>query len=230
MINWQTVGSERVLNFNGSQARVWMDRDTPTYMIRTGTKYYASSAKTVLEAIQRCERILFSSDGFTTYSGVRFYPFDPTPGSIKLIDIAHASSMISRFGGHAPVDYKLGQHCVLVAKYSDDKAKGLLHDATEALGMGDLITSTKRRYPEYVIDEHFLTDRIFESFGLTAGIPENVHIADKRVLAAEFRDIRNMPDWGPAMGIEPIPERIECWSQERTKNEFLAMAYSLGLR
>ncbi len=88
-----------------------------------------------------------------TYSGNRFYIFDPTPEEVDFDDIAHALSLINRYTGHTTYPVSVGQHVLFVAdmarKYApEDKADrfetlGLLHDFEEAY-IGDLHTPLKR--------------------------------------------------------------------------------------
>src|ERR1700727_175318 len=56
-----------------------------------------------------------------THSGRRFCPTNPNPDSIVIQDIAHALSMICRFGGHSSRFYSVGQHSVLVSYICDRK-------------------------------------------------------------------------------------------------------------
>jgi hypothetical protein len=67
---------------------------------------------------------------------------------------------------------------------------------------------------------------ICDRFGLPAGEPESVSIADRRCLLAEKRDLLAPPPvpWGDAQGgsVEPLPERIAPWSVRASCMEFLS--------
>lgn len=73
----------------------------------------------------------------TTRSGKRVHPFNPNPDDIDIFDVAHALSMIGRWGGHASHFMSVAQHSVLVSKQAEKYhpnagAWGLAHDMTEA--------------------------------------------------------------------------------------------------
>ena len=72
-----------------------------------------------------------------TYSGALFYPFDPRPEEIALIDIATALSNEARWGGHTVTMYSVAEHSLYVARLlAKESARvrlgGLLHDCSEA--------------------------------------------------------------------------------------------------
>lgn len=73
-----------------------------------------------------------------THSGW-LHVLTPTPDEIHIRDIAHALSMICRFGGHVDSFYSVAQHSVIVSYHvpPDMALVGLLHDAAE-FAVGDL--------------------------------------------------------------------------------------------
>jgi hypothetical protein len=92
---------------------------------------------------------------FTTFTRREVAPFHLKRHEVCIADIAHALSMICRYGGHCPEFYSVAQHSVLVAciaklfaqavfPEADDVAfvLGLFHDAPEAY-LGDVITPLK---------------------------------------------------------------------------------------
>jgi len=82
-------------------------------------------------------------------SGAYIDLFDPTPDVIHIQDIAHALSMVCRFGGHTATHYSVAEHSLHVAsqlerQYRDPRLTlaGLLHDAEEAY-TGDMVRPLK---------------------------------------------------------------------------------------
>src|SRR5689334_2642685 len=73
-------------------------------------------------------------DWMQTFTGRRFYPLSPRPGEIDPADIAHALSLLCRYGGHVDRFYSVAEHCVLMSQAvaPEDALAALLHDATEA--------------------------------------------------------------------------------------------------
>ena len=47
-----------------------------------------------------------------TYTGILMDPLDPNPEQIRMEDIAHALSMLSRANGHFPEIHTVAQHCL----------------------------------------------------------------------------------------------------------------------
>lgn len=129
-------------------------------------------------------------DWMQTYTGARFYPMDPRPDEIDIRDIAHALSLICRYGGHVDRFYSVAEHCVLMSQYvpAEHALWALLHDASEAY-VGDMVRPLKRQLPEYVAAEDRVIGAIVERFGLpSTTMPAEVKDADNRILLTE-RDV-----------------------------------------
>src|SRR5438128_12538670 len=79
-------------------------------------------------------------DWMQTYTGRAFYPLDPRLDDICIEDIAHALSMLCRYGGQCQEFYSVAEHSVLMSYAVNPQHAlwALLHDATESY-MGDLI-------------------------------------------------------------------------------------------
>lgn len=157
-----------------------------------------------------------------THSGVRFWPLEPLAAEVRIEDIAWGLSHLCRFAGHVRGFYSVGQHSVLVshACHYDDALWGLLHDATEAY-LVDVPKPVKRApaLAGYRAAERRLELAVAEAFGLAPAMPASVHVADARLLATEKRDLRAHRDGLP--GAAPLSVRIEPWSPERARDEFM---------
>jgi len=135
-------------------------------------------------------------DWIETYTGVKFYPFDPRLEEIVVEDMIHAVCNLCRFGGHSKIFYSVGQHSLMVYRYLTDRnyspsvrLYGLTHDFTEAY-LIDLPRPIKRMLIDYQRMEERLFDLIWQSFGapkLDDDDIEAVKKADDIVLSHEAR-------------------------------------------
>ena len=159
-----------------------------------------------------------------TFSGKKFYPADPNPEDINIEDIAHALSMICRFGGHVFQFYSVAQHSVLVSQiHPQDRFKALMHDATEAF-VGECIRPIKVNLSEFNELEAGVWRAICFRFGMTEEIPQSIKDADNRLLMTEKRDLTNSSHlkWIPELEeIEPLPGMIFPCPQPTARDMFL---------
>jgi hypothetical protein len=174
-----------------------------------------------------------------TYTGKKFYPFDPRPEEVCLADIAHSLSTQCRFGGHSTSFYSVAQHSVLVS-LQVNHLWGLLHDATEAyildwpkplkryLFVGRFRTPHKYWGMETV--ETQIASAIAERFGLTLPIPRDVHQADMSLLLTERRDL--MVPTGEVWEIsgDPLTFKIVPWTWIEAEDQFLRAAEAFGIK
>jgi 5'-deoxynucleotidase YfbR-like HD superfamily hydrolase len=145
---------------------------------------------------------------FQTYSGVKFDPRNVRPKDIVIEDIAHALSMICRFGGHTEPFYSVASHCNRCAEvvFSGCQAAGdplggvkalqaLLHDASEAY-LCDIVKPVKVLIPEYSEWEDSIWCVISKKFGVPEELFTEVRLADFTALATEKRDlVPDGPEW-----------------------------------
>jgi hypothetical protein len=129
----------------------------------------------------------------TTYSGKGYDILDFSASDVDIRDIAHSLAFQCRFGGHCREFYSVAQHSVLVSKMCPEFALwGLLHDASEAYCF-DIPYPLKKLLSEYKSIEDKIQMAVAEAFGLGVWpgsvYPPAVHVADKRMLATEERDI-----------------------------------------
>src|SRR5690349_8864599 len=103
----------------------------------------------------------------TTFTGKKFHLFDPQLDEICIEDIAHALSLICRFGGHLPEHYSVAQHSILVSQLvpQDLTLEGLLHDAEETY-IGDMVRPLKLEMPEFNVVTRNIQSKIIKKFQL----------------------------------------------------------------
>jgi hypothetical protein len=132
-----------------------------------------------------------------TYSGARFHPLAPRPAEVYLHDIAHALSLLCRFGGHCSKFYSVAQHSVGVSLLCspENALWGLLHDASEAY-LTDVPRPLKHSITmqAYRVAEHAVMDAICEYFKLPLEEPQEIKNADNTMLRREAYDL--MPGRG----------------------------------
>lgn len=132
----------------------------------------------------------------TMHSGRLVHFLDPRPEEIWADDIAHALSLVCRFGGHVDQFYSVAQHCIEVATLLKQRGHpvemqlcGLLHDATEAY-LGDVISPVKQVVPKFKEIENNLEKVIYARYGLPfEEMPSEVKQADRDMLKAEARSL-----------------------------------------
>lgn len=129
-------------------------------------------------------------DWMQTWTGRRFYPADPRPEDIDIIDVAHALAHTSRYGGHCRF-YSVAEHSVLVSQMvqPENALEGLLHDATEAY-IADVIRPVKRTIGK---DNYYFTleDRIWQAvackYGLNRIMSQDTKLQDTAICMVEQR-------------------------------------------
>jgi hypothetical protein len=151
-----------------------------------------------------------------TFTGRQFYPLAPQVDDIDPVDIAHALSLICRYGGHTTRFYSVAEHCVLMshAVAPEHALWALLHDATEAY-VGDMVRPLKYHMPAYQEAEERVLRAIEVRFGLRhpdeipTGIPAAVKEADNRILLDERAALLGpAPERWAAEHLQPLGVRI----------------------
>lgn len=158
-------------------------------------------------------------------SGRQFWPMDPRPNEVFIDDVAHALSMLCRFGGHCLRFYSVAEHCVLLARHAAPQGRNvafwaLMHDASEAY-----LVDVPRPLKPFLVGYGAAEDRILQAialrFGLHLGLPDLVKKMDQAILMDEW--LQNMAPapiaW--ATDIEPLGVELQFWSPERARGEFL---------
>lgn len=159
-----------------------------------------------------------------TFTGRRFYPIDPSPDEVYPADIAHALSLICRYGGHVKRFYSVAEHCVLMshAVSRENALWALLHDATEAY-VGDMVRPLKRMMPDYQRAENAIALCIASRFGLSWPEPPEVKDADNRIILTERAAL--LAETGEIWQedhLAPLPVAITGWSAVEAERNYLA--------
>lgn len=170
-----------------------------------------------------------------TFTGQRFYPMAPLASDVDPVDIAHALSLICRYGGHVTRFYSVAEHCVLMSRaVSPENALwALLHDATEAY-VGDMVRPLKRMLPAYEAAEDRVMMAIASRFGLPwdmtqpIRMPAEVKEADNRIILSE-RAVLLTPTGEVWMEdvLTPLPVTITGWPPEVAEREYMARLVEL---
>lgn len=164
-------------------------------------------------------------DWMQTYSGRKFYPLDPHPEDIYIEDIAHALSLICRYGGHVDHFYSVAEHCVLMSNTmeGDDALWALLHDASEAY-VGDMVRPLKHQMPEYMAAEEKVIAAVAKAFDLPTDMYSAAVIdADNRILLDERAALMKNKiagDWN-VDGMEPLGVEIRGYFPLSAERLFL---------
>ncbi|TGE31413.1 phosphohydrolase [Desulfosporosinus sp. Sb-LF] len=176
------------------------------------------------------------SDYILTYSKIKFFPLEPVKEDIKIEDIAHSLSLMTRANGHCSHFYSVGQHsihCYKEAKnrgYSERVQLGcLLHDASESY-ISDLTRPVKRNLPQYFTIEEKLQRIIYDYFGLGDLLDEErkqIEDVDDTLLHYEFETLMDfhMFDPSPYKSVEHDFSQRDFTSVEK---EFIAIFNGLN--
>lgn len=165
-------------------------------------------------------------DWIQTFTGRAFWPLDPRPEEVEIADIAHALAHQCRYAGHVRRFYSVAEHSVLLARSVSPKNAlwALLHDASEAY-LVDLPRPVKREVRGYREAEAVVMLAICARFGLTVEMPQEVHLADGRILTDERQQAMAAPPmpWKAEEQVEPLGVTLPFWSPVKAELEFMAM-------
>lgn len=167
-----------------------------------------------------------SIDYILTYSKVVFCPMEPVEKDIRIEDIAHSLSLMTRANGHFIHFYSVAQHSInccreaLSRGYSGRVQLGcLLHDASESY-ISDLTRPVKRSLPAYSAIEDKLQSMIYRRFGLddlSAAEKKQIEEVDDALLHFEFEALMETPifDTPPKITMEHDFSQKDCPEVER---------------
>jgi hypothetical protein len=166
-----------------------------------------------------------------TYTGINYYPVDPRPLDVDILDIAHSLSMLCRYTGHCRFFYSVAEHSLLVADRVEHlgpevEFEALMHDAAEAY-VNDISRPLKQSLRDYRIAENLNDIAVRTRFDLPITHTPQVKRADNDLLHCEYRALMHHPlpidtpgEFDPRVVIRGLnPREIE--------SVFLARFYSL---
>jgi len=136
-----------------------------------------------------------------TYTGVVYRPFEPKAEDVRISDIAHALSMICRYGGMCRWYFSVAEHSVHVSHMVPPAfaLEALLHDAAEAY-VGDMIIPLKWSGK---LDEFKRIEKLNElAVRIRFGLPHE----ESAIVKQADTDIRET-EWTTLM--QPIPPDAE---------------------
>ena len=168
-----------------------------------------------------------------TYTGEAFNPLAPQVGTIHILDIAHALSMVCRFNGHCSDFYSVAEHCVRMSEEVAPSValNALMHDAAEAY-VSDVARPIKPFIGGFKGIEDMIMTAINTRFGLRyeLGDEQAIKTADLRMLATERHQLMKIhtPEWDCLRDIDPYEIRLECLSPTNAEEAFLQRFKALG--
>lgn len=174
----------------------------------------------------RSSTAMRQGDWIQTYTGKQYWPIDPRPEDVDILDIAHALSMLCRFGGHCLKFYSVAEHSVHIARWLFQRYGaqvalcGLLHDGTEAY-VTDVPRPTKAFLYGYKGIEQQNWLAIAAAFNLPATLPHQVKDIDGRILTDEANQNMAECDVAWESTTNPLGIELEYWDPERAKGEFI---------
>lgn len=160
-----------------------------------------------------------------TYTGWQFWPLDPRPEDIDIVDIAHALAMKCRYGGHSRRFYSVAEHSVLVSRHLPVELAlwGLLHDAGEAY-LADVPRPVKPSLEGFEALESTVMAVVVQRFNLFPLIqPAEVGRVDAALLADERPQVMRTIDRDWDLPEPPLGDvKLEFWNPNQASSRFLA--------
>jgi hypothetical protein len=161
-------------------------------------------------------------DWIQTATGRPFWPIDPRPEDIDIEDIAHALSMLCRFGGHCLRFYSVAEHSVLLSRHvaPEHKLWALLHDASEAY-LVDVPRPLKPFLRGYREAEGKIMAAVCDRYGLAPEMPAAVKAADTSLLMDEAAQNMSRPLVAWELKAPPLGVTLEYLDPSEARKAFL---------
>lgn len=163
-----------------------------------------------------------------TFTGKKFYYFNPNTEAVDILDIATALSRTCRFSGMSREFYSVAEHSYHCSYLVPPELalEALLHDASEAY-TGDLPKPLKRGIAKVIepLEDEILS-MIFDKWDLEFPFPPEIKKVDMQMLYWERHAIMGSPDnqWEDLKGLNPDIRNkpdIKCWGPNTAKKKFL---------
>lgn len=164
-----------------------------------------------------------------TYTGKMFDTANPNPELIDINDIAHSLANSCRYNGHCRDFYSVAEHSIYVSEQLPENLAlwGLLHDATETY-VGDVVKPLKNFLLDFQKAEEKAMKAVAEKFELGLPEPDEVKIADYRMLLTEQEQLFNYQFDFSKHPVKPYDNvRIRCWAPRTAERIFLTRFYEL---
>ena len=163
-------------------------------------------------------------------NGVPVNPLDIKPEDLHIETIAHALSLICRFGGHVKEFYSVAEHCIRVSQIvlPEYKLAALLHDSSEAY-LGDIIRPIKYSIRWFEDLDKKTQSTVMKRFGIDYNevVEKAVKDADNRLGFTEGRDLMyKVETWGKFTGF--LPDKIIPLSSGKAERIFLRLFRQYG--
>lgn len=169
-------------------------------------------------------------DWIQTAMGRQFWPIDPRADEVFIDDIAHALSMLCRFGGHCRRFYSVAEHSVLMSRAAPPEFKrwALLHDASEAY-LVDVPRPIKPFLVGYDEAETKIMQAVAARFGLKGSLPDQVKRMDRAILMDEQQQNMAPAPVPWSTDTAPLGVRLQFWNPIDARTAFMAAFDDLKL-
>jgi len=155
----------------------------------------------------------------------------PTPDVVDIEDVAHALSMICRYGGHCDEFYSVAEHSVVLEEFAarispKESLFFLLHDAAEAY-LGDVVSPLKKVLTSFVELEklwRMLAIGARYDLSTTPEMEDQLVLLENRLVPHEVWSLFHpVSEYWTRLYQEPEPGQvtIRCWDPREAKRRFL---------
>lgn len=154
-------------------------------------------------------------------------PLNIQPSDIDLKAPLRSLPRLPRYSGQTKEGgtYRVAEHVVKLAEVVPPHLRraALLHDCSEGFGLLDFPHPVKRAMPAYKEIEERMLKVIFDRYGVSWSLMEELEPYDRRMCQDEMQQVFDEP-WD--IGLEPLGITVEFWGEElaryRLREAFIA--------